>query len=209
MSRVEGSAPATYPAHRRMFPNAQRLGIMRARLVASGIDSRPRRCGHWRNAMIGRTTASALAAPLVLALTLVAAACGGGSSDPKGSANTVSVGIGEPKHLVPSNATETEGHEVLSAVFTALVEYDAEYRPSKSRLPRSPQPTTTRHGPSHCAPAGHFTTVSRSPPTPTSMPGTPARMVPTPTMATTSSTRSPATPISTPETAAAPRRQRS
>jgi oligopeptide transport system substrate-binding protein len=64
-------------------------------------------------------------------LALVATvACG--SSEPAGTAGgpfIVSFGIGEPKHLVPSSATESNGANVLTALFTALVEYDERFRP--------------------------------------------------------------------------------
>jgi oligopeptide transport system substrate-binding protein len=41
----------------------------------------------------------------------------------------VSIGIGEPKRLIPSTATESFGAQVMDALFTALVEYDASFRP--------------------------------------------------------------------------------
>lgn len=67
---------------------------------------------------------------LVVVALAVAAACGG--SEPAGTGNgpfIVSFGIGEPKNLVPSSATESNGANVLTALFTALVEYDANFRP--------------------------------------------------------------------------------
>jgi oligopeptide transport system substrate-binding protein len=78
-----------------------------------------------------RYTAPGLMA-IVLALSL--SGCGGRSeSDAESSADsggfTVSIGIGEPKVLIPSSTTESWGHEVLDALFTPLVRYDASFRP--------------------------------------------------------------------------------
>lgn len=57
-------------------------------------------------------------------------ACGGGSSQTANPADfVVSIGIAEPKFLVPSTATESAGAEVAHALFTGLVEYDDEHRP--------------------------------------------------------------------------------
>jgi len=68
-------------------------------------------------------------APLVLALAaaLAASACGDGAVNR--DSGVISIGIAEPKFLIPSSTTETEGHEVLSALFAPLVEYDAQFRP--------------------------------------------------------------------------------
>jgi peptide/nickel transport system substrate-binding protein/oligopeptide transport system substrate-binding protein len=66
---------------------------------------------------------------LALTVALLGSACGGGGSDRTATENIVSIGIGEPKHLVPSNTTETEGHEVVSALFAPLVAYDDQSRP--------------------------------------------------------------------------------
>lgn len=86
---------------------------------------------------------------LLLALALVAAACGGGDGetetgggdDPSESdtggggteeseaaagGGEFSVYIGEPEALFPQNTNETEGAEVLNALFSALVDYDPE-----------------------------------------------------------------------------------
>ncbi len=41
----------------------------------------------------------------------------------------VSIGIGEPKSLIPSSTTETEGAKVMDALFTSLVDYDKDMRP--------------------------------------------------------------------------------
>ena len=64
---------------------------------------------------------------LSVAITVGLAACGqgdnggGGTVDPNGVAR---IGIAEPKHLIPSNTSETSGSQVLAALFTPLVDYD-------------------------------------------------------------------------------------
>jgi peptide/nickel transport system substrate-binding protein/oligopeptide transport system substrate-binding protein len=63
---------------------------------------------------------------LTAALVLVAGGCGGSTSQ---DAGVITIGIAEPKFLIPSSTTESEGAEVLNALFTPLVEYDAEFRP--------------------------------------------------------------------------------
>jgi peptide/nickel transport system substrate-binding protein/oligopeptide transport system substrate-binding protein len=70
------------------------------------------------------------AASLSVVATLVVSACGSGrSSSTSAGAFVLSVGIGEPKRLIPSTTTETEGAEVLSALFSALVEWGDDYQP--------------------------------------------------------------------------------
>ncbi|NYI08071.1 peptide ABC transporter substrate-binding protein [Allostreptomyces psammosilenae] len=64
-----------------------------------------------------------------VAVALAATACGGGSGDGGGGEEPVSIGISEPKHLIPSTTTETEGSQVLSALFTPLVEFDENNEP--------------------------------------------------------------------------------
>ena len=73
----------------------------------------------------------------LLVLALGAAACGGGGDEgnteteaetTEGKAGgTFSLYIGEPENpLIPSNTSETEGGQVLDALFTGLVQYDPE-----------------------------------------------------------------------------------
>ena len=75
----------------------------------------------------------------LLALALGAAACGGGDDGSGGgegggggssegaAGGTFSMYIGEPENpLVPSNTSETEGGQVVDALWTGLVGYDAE-----------------------------------------------------------------------------------
>ncbi|MEH1012270.1 ABC transporter substrate-binding protein [Micromonospora sp. CPCC 206060] len=70
-------------------------------------------------------------AALPLAVTLGLAACGGsgggaGESNPDAA---VRIEIAEPQHLVPTNTNETSGSQVLAALFSPLVDYDAENKP--------------------------------------------------------------------------------
>lgn len=68
-------------------------------------------------------------------LALAVAACGSGASDGGGTAaggdeTPVRMEIGEPQELLnPQNTTETEGAEVLAAVFEPLVNYDENKEP--------------------------------------------------------------------------------
>jgi peptide/nickel transport system substrate-binding protein/oligopeptide transport system substrate-binding protein len=75
-----------------------------------------------------RKLAALVAIPL--AATVGLAACGSDSgSGGSGSDYVASIGIGEPQFLVPQNTTESNGHDVLNALFTPLVKYDEELRP--------------------------------------------------------------------------------
>jgi oligopeptide transport system substrate-binding protein len=69
---------------------------------------------------------------LPLAVTLGLAACGSGGNGGSGKSNpnaAVSIQIGEPQHLVPTNTTETSGSQVLAGLFSPLVDYDAQNKP--------------------------------------------------------------------------------
>ena len=79
-----------------------------------------------------RRLAALTALPVVLAVGLTA--CGGDDGEDSGSKGTnpngvASIGIGEPKHLVPSNTGESEGSQVLAALFAPLVDFDKESKP--------------------------------------------------------------------------------
>ncbi|ROT34250.1 ABC transporter substrate-binding protein [Micromonospora sp. HM5-17] len=63
------------------------------------------------------------------AIMLLAAGCSGGGDDAGDEAFVVSIGIGEPQHLIPSNTTESNGAEVLAALYTPLVDFDANNNP--------------------------------------------------------------------------------
>jgi oligopeptide transport system substrate-binding protein len=68
------------------------------------------------------------AAVLLLPALLSAAGCRSGSDD-GAAARRVVIGISEPKHLLPANTTEAAGNQVLSALFTPLVDIDANHTP--------------------------------------------------------------------------------
>jgi oligopeptide transport system substrate-binding protein len=69
-------------------------------------------------------------AAVVAAMSLVVAGCGSGDSeDPTATANTVVIGIAEPQHLLPTNATDSSSAEVLNSLFYPLVDFDAENKP--------------------------------------------------------------------------------
>ncbi len=66
---------------------------------------------------------------LLLATVLTLAGCGDKRSAADTQGLVVSIGIGEPKSLIPSSATETNASDVLNALFTKLVDYDASFQP--------------------------------------------------------------------------------
>ncbi|MGV9345441.1 peptide ABC transporter substrate-binding protein [Streptomyces spiralis] len=80
--------------------------------------------------MRGAKSAKWVAIAAVVALG--ATACGGGGDDNssgsgKGGNGVISVEIGEPQNsLVPSNTYETEGGQVINALFTGLTKLDAD-----------------------------------------------------------------------------------
>lgn len=68
----------------------------------------------------------------LVALAATLSGCGGSTgrgSAADGGDLVISLGIGEPKWLIPSTTTESNGSDVLDAVFTDLVEYDEHFKP--------------------------------------------------------------------------------
>ena len=65
----------------------------------------------------------------LLAGAIGVSGCGGSRQDASGDGFVVSIGISEPKRLIPSTATESEGAAVLNALFAPLVDYDEDYQP--------------------------------------------------------------------------------
>jgi ABC-type transport system substrate-binding protein len=70
-----------------------------------------------------------------LSAAMVLSACGGSDEEGNGgdggdaaaAGGTYSIYIGEPENpLIPGNTTESEGHQVISALWTGLVEYAAD-----------------------------------------------------------------------------------
>jgi oligopeptide transport system substrate-binding protein len=70
-----------------------------------------------------------IAIPLAVTAAL-AAGCDplGGDATSDAAPGTVRIGITEPRHLVPSNTNDTDGSQVLAALFTPLVGYDGDHR---------------------------------------------------------------------------------
>ncbi|MEU3046385.1 ABC transporter substrate-binding protein [Streptomyces sp. NPDC006984] len=83
--------------------------------------------------MRGAKSAKWVAGAIVVALA--ATACGSGSDEGNGDkgeggkGGAFSMNIAEPKRLVPQAATESGGSQVLSGLFTPLVEFDAQNQP--------------------------------------------------------------------------------
>ncbi|MGA3563268.1 peptide ABC transporter substrate-binding protein [Melissospora conviva] len=76
-----------------------------------------------------RRIAAWTALPLVVTLGLVACGDGDGGSGESNPNATVSIEIAEPQYLVPTNTSETSGSQVLSALFSPLVDYDEQHMP--------------------------------------------------------------------------------
>ncbi len=76
-----------------------------------------------------RRLAAWTALPLVVTLGLVACGDGDGGSGESNPNATVSIEIAEPQYLVPTNTSETSGSQVLSALFSPLVDYDEQHMP--------------------------------------------------------------------------------
>ncbi|GAA1785568.1 ABC transporter substrate-binding protein [Luedemannella flava] len=79
---------------------------------------------------VRRRAAWAVPASLIV-VTSALAGCGG-DDEGGGSANTsavVTIGIAEPQFLIPTNTNETSGSQVLAALYTPLVDYDAQNKP--------------------------------------------------------------------------------
>ncbi|MCO8275792.1 ABC transporter substrate-binding protein [Actinoplanes sp. TRM 88003] len=64
------------------------------------------------------------------AIALVAAGCSGSTSeDTEVLPNSISIGIGEPSSLVPTNAVESNASQVLASLFYPLVRFDPTNKP--------------------------------------------------------------------------------
>src|SRR5689334_22444062 len=86
-----------------------------------------------RGTMNVRRLAAWIALPVALAVGV--SACGSGSSGTGGSSNggTVTLGIGEPEHLLPGNTVESNGAQVVAALYTPLVRFKDDGSPDYSQ----------------------------------------------------------------------------
>jgi ABC-type oligopeptide transport system substrate-binding subunit len=63
------------------------------------------------------------------AIALVATGCSNEPGNTGAGSKVISISIAEPQYLIPSNTNETSGAEVDNALFTGLVDFDAEFKP--------------------------------------------------------------------------------
>ncbi|MFE2725472.1 ABC transporter substrate-binding protein [Kitasatospora sp. NPDC059327] len=89
--------------------------------------------------MRGATQTKWIVAATAIALAATACSTSSKSSDKASSGGgSIAVQLGEPQHgLVPQNTAESEGAEVLGAVFAGLVEYDNKTNEPKLRVAES------------------------------------------------------------------------
>ena len=80
-----------------------------------------------------RRLAAWVALPVAVAVGI--SACGSGNSGSSNSSGggTVTLGIGEPEHLLPGNAVESNGSQVVVALFTPLLRFDDNGKPDYSQ----------------------------------------------------------------------------
>lgn len=89
-----------------------------------------------------RVKFGAVVAAMALAAT---AACSTGSDDASDGGGSITVQLGEPQHgLVPTNTSESEGAEVLYALFAGLVEYNVDTNKPENRVAESITSTDNR-----------------------------------------------------------------
>ncbi|MEV7779330.1 ABC transporter substrate-binding protein [Kitasatospora sp. NPDC088351] len=98
--------------------------------------------------MRGATQTKWIVAATAIALAATACSASSKSSDSKAGASaggTIAVELGEPQHgLVPQNTAESEGSEVLNAVFAGLVDYDRKTNAPKLRVAESIESTDSK-----------------------------------------------------------------
>ncbi len=89
--------------------------------------------------MRGATQTKWLVAATAIALAATACSTSSKSNDKAASGGgTIAVQLGEPQHgLIPQNTAESEGAEVLNALFAGLVEYDNKTNEPKLRVAES------------------------------------------------------------------------
>ncbi|MEV6977988.1 ABC transporter substrate-binding protein [Kitasatospora sp. NPDC093806] len=89
--------------------------------------------------MRGATQTKWLVAATAIALAATACSTSSKSTDKAASGGgTIAVQLGEPQHgLIPQNTAESEGAEVLGALFAGLIEYDNKTNEPKLRVAES------------------------------------------------------------------------
>lgn len=78
--------------------------------------------------MLGKSFKMAVGATAI-ALFAVGCSGSGGTTGPKTGSKTLVIGISEPQHLIPSNTTESNGAEVLAALYYPLVDFNEKNEP--------------------------------------------------------------------------------
>ncbi|WP_030273528.1 peptide ABC transporter substrate-binding protein [Streptomyces sp. NRRL B-24484] len=97
--------------------------------------------------MRGATPAKWIVAATAVALAATACSTSGKSSDKAAAKDggSIAVQLGEPQHgLVPTNTAESEGAEVLNALFAGLVDYDVKTSEPKLRVAESIDSTDSK-----------------------------------------------------------------
>lgn len=82
--------------------------------------------------MHSRRLTALIAASAAVVLGLTACGGSGGSSSAGGAPNpdgTVTIGIGEPQHLLPSNSTDNNAYQALVGLFYPLIQFDRQSKP--------------------------------------------------------------------------------
>ncbi|GFJ89681.1 peptide ABC transporter substrate-binding protein [Phytohabitans rumicis] len=70
-----------------------------------------------------------LALPIAAVLALTACDPFGGDAASGDAPGVVSIQIGEPRHMIPTNTNDPSGIQVLAALFAPLVDYDEKHQP--------------------------------------------------------------------------------
>ncbi|MBT2403030.1 MULTISPECIES: ABC transporter substrate-binding protein [unclassified Streptomyces] len=95
--------------------------------------------------MRGATSAKWVAGAIVVALAATACSTSKDSNAGGKSGGNITVVLGEPQHgLVGQNTAESEGNEVLHALFTGLVEYDKKTNEPKLAVAESIETTDSK-----------------------------------------------------------------
>lgn len=95
--------------------------------------------------MRGATSAKWVAGAVIVAMAATACSTSSDSKSDGKAGGNITVVLGEPQHgLVPQNTAETEGAEVLNAVFTGLVKYDNKTNEPKLAVAESIETTDSK-----------------------------------------------------------------